>query len=316
MGQKIGQIAQKYSDRKLIFRLWHEMNGCWYYYGCQPDAFKSAWNQVLDASGRPPNVAFAWAPNAGNVGDGPDFYSNYWPDNNHLPDIVATSIYWKDEQNGINAPYQPQRDPINAVQVLHDHFSAGYGIPFFYAETAYGFLQGLGGDDFTVKTQWYRRLYSADAKKALPMLKGIMWFEYLKYEDNYNKDFRLLYDGNIASQFAQDLKSYGLPLDLGYDSTPPPPATTNQAPSTAPSSTDASSITTVVSSSTSVVTSVNGTLLTITAPVNATSTSGHPKATSTSSTHTRAYPSTWPTSLPTNAVPLNLRNHCWAKNRQ
>jgi beta-mannanase len=62
--------AQIQKGRKIFLRYGSEMNGNWFSYGRQPEAFVNSWKRVVgrikEATGYSSNLAVVWAPNGGN----------------------------------------------------------------------------------------------------------------------------------------------------------------------------------------------------------------------------------------------------------
>jgi len=74
----------------VLWRPFHEMNGCWFWWGCQP-RIGELWQQMfhrLTDDHKLHNLLWIWAPDAAS--DNP--FGNYWPGDSYV-DIVGCDIY-------------------------------------------------------------------------------------------------------------------------------------------------------------------------------------------------------------------------------
>ena len=148
-------------------RFAHEMNGSWYAWGQQPDAYVTAFRTVAEAVHQAPASAMVWAPNEGagypfsggpyeagpgsperaamdTDGDGDltgadDPYAPYWPGDD-VVDWVGMSLYfWGLEhpwgENELAPPGRFVAQITGTPTGAHDDESA---VPDFYAEYAVG----------------------------------------------------------------------------------------------------------------------------------------------------------------------------------
>ncbi|MBM4085134.1 MAG: hypothetical protein FJ272_10130, partial [Planctomycetes bacterium] len=88
------QLAHEIKEfgRPCVLRPFHEMNGRWFWWGAQPDKYKTLWRFVFDLFGQEGvrNVIWCWAPSA-NTPRGPDYYPS-----DDMVDIIGTSQYFDD----------------------------------------------------------------------------------------------------------------------------------------------------------------------------------------------------------------------------
>jgi len=88
------QLAREIKEfsRPCVLRPFHEMNGRWFWWGAQPDKYKTLWRFVFDLFKQEGvrNVIWCWAPSA-NVPRGPDYYPG-----DDTVDIIGTSQYFDD----------------------------------------------------------------------------------------------------------------------------------------------------------------------------------------------------------------------------
>ena len=90
----IRQLAREIREfgRPCVLRPFHEMNGRWFWWGAQPDKYKTLWRFVFDLFKHEGvrNVIWCWAPSA-NTPRGPDHYPG-----DDMVDIIGTSQYFDD----------------------------------------------------------------------------------------------------------------------------------------------------------------------------------------------------------------------------
>jgi hypothetical protein len=186
------------------------------------------------------NINFVWAPNVGfgypwgGVGDPNEPYGPYYPGDSFV-DMVGLSIYhfgvW--QNNGIYANSEPT--PRQFVTWVDSFIQKYAHKPFVVAETAgttnmaaqdwNGNWYTLSGSDAqsrrSQKQNWWRQL--AAAVPLYPTCKGIMIFDYIKYEGATWRDFTVsggtpgmnsplgndgaALDGPTASAFQADINN-------------------------------------------------------------------------------------------------------------
>ena len=132
-----------------VFRLFHEMNGRWFWWGWQPEKFQKLWRMVFDIFQKEGanNVIWCWAVTA-DVGDPPLYYPG-----DDVVDIVGTDQYF----DGAELPEKTRGGIATVAALAKDK-------PFFLAE-----LGPVARADF-----WQ------NAEKefpTIPRLRGFMvWF--------------------------------------------------------------------------------------------------------------------------------------------
>ncbi len=204
-----------------IVRFAHEMNGSWYPWGQQPDAYVDAFQTVADAVHElAPASAMAWAPNEGSGypftggpyasadatldtdGDGEvtkldDPYAPYWPGDDAV-DWVGMSIYhW-----GVAYPWGENELPSDGKfrnlltgQVIGAHdgevqvpdfyatYAEGHGKPMGVFETAALFNPTAPGpDEAAIKSAWWAQVTDPALRTTFPRLAMLNWFEWSKDE--------------------------------------------------------------------------------------------------------------------------------------
>ncbi len=209
------------SDVPTIVRFAHEMNGSWYPWGQQPDAYVDAFRTVAAAIHElAPASAMAWAPNEGSGypftggphasgdaaldtdGDGEvtkldDPYAPYWPGDDAV-DWVGMSIYhW-----GVTYPWGENELPSDGkfrnlltgrVTGAHDGevqvpdfyatYAEGHGKPMGVFETAALFNPvAPGPDEAAIKSAWWSQVTDPALRTTFPRLAMLNWFEWRKDE--------------------------------------------------------------------------------------------------------------------------------------
>ncbi len=204
-----------------IVRFAHEMNGSWYPWGQQPEAYVDAFRTVAEAvhEGAPAS-AMAWAPNEGSgypftggahagddpaldtngdgeIGPGDDPYAPYWPGDDAV-DWVGMSLYhW-----GLAYPWGENEVPADgAFRALLTGDQTGAHAtqaetPDFYAEYAEGHRKPMGifetaalynpaepgPGEAEIKSAWWRQVADPSVRADFPRLAMLNWFEWRKEE--------------------------------------------------------------------------------------------------------------------------------------
>jgi hypothetical protein len=204
-----------------IVRFAHEMNGSWYPWAQQPDAYVAAFRIVADAvhAGAPAS-AMAWAPNEGSGypfsggefastdaaldtnGDGAvtntdDPYAPYWPGDDAV-DWVGMSLYhW-----GLAYPWGENELPANgtfralltggitgahegqlAIPDFYATYADGHGKPMGVFETAALYNPAADGPpEADLKSAWWAQVTDERLSADFPRLAMINWFEWRKDE--------------------------------------------------------------------------------------------------------------------------------------
>jgi len=199
-------------DISLILRWNHEMNGSWYPWGQQPELYIQKFREfavVIHESA--PNVAMAWTPNQGwgypwpggeyynpAFTEGDDPYAPYYPGNDYVDWVGHSFYHWSNgAELGINeVPYDGQWGQANgidnAVPNFHDIYAAANDKPMIIAETSAFYdpadTKGGGASEQDIKNKWILEVYNLSAPDnptltgSFPMIKAILWFSQLKYE--------------------------------------------------------------------------------------------------------------------------------------
>jgi hypothetical protein len=204
-----------------IVRFAHEMNGSWYPWAQQPEAYVGAFRTVAEAvHDRAPASAMAWAPNEGSGypftggqfasedpaldtnGDGTitnadDPYAPYWPGDDAV-DWVGMSLYhW-----GLAYPWGENELPADGTfraLLTGGNTGAHEGqveIPDFYAIYAEGHDKPMGvfetaalynpaadgPSEADLKSAWWAQATDESIRTDFPRLAMLNWFEWRKDE--------------------------------------------------------------------------------------------------------------------------------------
>ena len=205
----------------IIVRFAHEMNGSWYPWGQQPEAYVDAFRTVAAAVHElAPASAMAWAPNEGSGypfmgqrfsaqdasldtnGDGEitntdDPYAPYWPGDDAV-DFVGMSVYhW-----GLAYPWGENEMPADGTfraLITGDAIGVHEGqvpIPDFYATYADGHDKPMGvfetaalynpsaagPDEGDLKSAWWQQVTDPAVREEFPRIAMLNWFEWRKDE--------------------------------------------------------------------------------------------------------------------------------------
>lgn len=209
------------SGTPTLVRFAHEMNGSWYPWGQQPEAYVDAFRTVAGAihTGAPAS-AMAWAPNEGlgypftggafasedasldtdsdgAITNADDPYAPYWPGDD-VVDWVGMSVYhW-----GLEYPWGENEMPADGsfgalltggVTGAHDNQAP---IPDFYATYAEGHDKPMGVFETAalfnptapgpiegdLKAAWWDQVTDPAVRDAFPRLAMLNWFEWRKDE--------------------------------------------------------------------------------------------------------------------------------------
>jgi hypothetical protein len=222
--EELAAILRGYWDEQgvpTIVRFAHEMNGSWYPWGQQADAYVEAFRTVAAAvHADAPASTMAWAPNEGSgypfiggahagddpaldtnadgrIGPGDDPYAPYWPGDDAV-DWVGMSLYhW-----GLAYPWGENELPAEGsfralltggVTGAHDE---QVDTPDFYAEYAEGHDKPLGifetaalfnpevrgPGEAEIKSAWWRQVTDQSIRADFPRLAMVNWFEWRKEE--------------------------------------------------------------------------------------------------------------------------------------
>jgi len=204
-----------------IIRFAHEMNGSWYPWGQDPDAYIAAFRRVADAiHAGAPTAAMLWAPNQGEgypyfggkyaaVAGSPaarrldtnhdgrltaadDPYAPYWPGPQYV-DWVGMSLYhwgtaypWGENEVPAAGKFTQLITGAGGQQAVPDFYAAyseTFGKPMAIAETAAFYRPGGGGaSEEAIKTAWLDQVFSPSVRTNFPLLRLVNWFEWRKQE--------------------------------------------------------------------------------------------------------------------------------------
>jgi Glycosyl hydrolase family 26 len=139
----------------VLVRFAHEMNGSWYAWGQQPDAYVAAFRRVADAvHAMAPGSAMMWAPNYGGgypFPSGPSKAQSGTAEHDQLDTDRDGSVTMADDPY---APYYPGDDAVDWVGMSLYHWGATYPWgenevpePGKFAAQLTGTYTGAGGDD-------------------------------------------------------------------------------------------------------------------------------------------------------------------------
>lgn len=166
---------------EVWLRFAHEMN--WYqvdgtYTGGVSD-FQTGWKVLAKAiEEHAPETKLWWSPNVGSDSD----YERYWPQEGRV-DVVGFDWY----------PNDPYKESFyERAKPFHDRYTKD-GAIMVQGETG---LHYTGSDE--EKMQWVKSL-SDDKAQSLSNYMGWMWFNYDKYENGRQVDFKIIKPGQSAA---------------------------------------------------------------------------------------------------------------------
>jgi hypothetical protein len=222
--EELARLLDEYwrvSGTPTIVRFAHEMNGSWYPWGQQPEAYVDAFRTVASAvHAYAPASAMAWAPNEGSGypfsgqpyssqdasldtdGDGAitsadDPYAPYWPGADAV-DWVGMSLYhW-----GLSYPWGENEMPVDGeflalltggvtrtdegqaqIPDFYATYADGHAKPMGVFETAALFNPSAGGPaEADMKAAWWRQVTDREIRDDFPRLAMLNWFEWRKDE--------------------------------------------------------------------------------------------------------------------------------------
>lgn len=219
------------SGTPTIVRFAHEMNGSWYPWGQQPEAYVAAYRTVADAvHAHAPASSMAWAPNEGagypfpagpflgdsaaldTDGDGQitnadDPYAPYWPGDDAV-DWVGMSLYhwglaypWGENELPGDGSFRELLTGGTAGVDFYATYADGHAKPMGIFETAalHNPAQpGPSGEE--IKAAWWRQVTDPAIRDDFPHLAMVNWFEWRKEEREVGGiiDWRLSADPAFA----------------------------------------------------------------------------------------------------------------------
>lgn len=215
VARKMGELNAQ--GITVWLRYAHEMNGEWYAWGQQPEAFLASWNLVTTAvRAYAPETYMLWSPNSlySNTGNTSDIYGGYepyWPGAENV-DIVGLSFYHYGGFERLNN--WPRPDEARNVMTRFDQmFGSTQGIAFVLSETGAAWTRDAdsgvnapgNATESEIKWNWLWQLTNPDISRALPSYKALCWFEVVKDENASGdsivkeEDFRLVSgDSDVA----------------------------------------------------------------------------------------------------------------------
>jgi hypothetical protein len=223
--------------RRVLLRFAPEFNGNWNAWGQQPTEFLTLWKRVWTEVKRlAPETSFMWAPSSGNgypygepnpntadyalldtnndgfVDNQDDPYLSFYPGDEYV-DWVGMSVY----HYGSSWPWQ---DNVRPNAEKFETFINGGGFyktytqdkrkPFGIAETAATFHTEMprGDGELSIKQTWWRQyLTNQTFLESYPMIKLICIFEFQKFEELTNRDFRITNNTQILESFLRDFSN-------------------------------------------------------------------------------------------------------------
>ncbi|KAJ3337230.1 hypothetical protein HDU93_001420 [Gonapodya sp. JEL0774] len=192
---------------KVIVRWCHEMNGDWYPWSGpdRADLYRDTFRRVARVvKSVGPFVSMMWAPNIFIPGKGEDQYEIYYPGDD-VVDWVGLSV--------------PSSNTLVAkIRRFHETYSLALRKPFALSETSAALhIPGKKGSpkpapasgqmadlEARMKSEWARQVYLDASDRLEGGIALVGWFEYLKYEDNEWRDFRLATSPNLGVKAAMD----------------------------------------------------------------------------------------------------------------
>ena len=228
-----------------IVRFAHEMNGSWYPWGQQPEAYVAAFRTVAEAvHARAPASAMAWAPNEGagypfpagpylsddplldtdgdgEITNGDDPYSPYWPGDDAV-DWVGMSVYhwgleWPWGENEMPPPggFRSLLTGGDAGVDFYATWAEGHDKPMGIFETAALYNPNAPGpSEADLKAAWWRQVTDPAIAADFPRLAMLNWFEWRKEEPEVGGviDWRLSADPDLARRLLDEVPEGWLQL--------------------------------------------------------------------------------------------------------
>lgn len=140
----------------------------------------------------------------GKVTKDDDPYSPYYPGDEYVDWVGHSFYHWSNSTKlGINSVPSDRKwgwanGIANPIKNFHDTFAVGHNKPMIIAETSALYdpadTKGGGASEAAIKIAWIKQVYNLDDTSmptlpgAFPMLKAILWFNYLKYESEVSGD--------------------------------------------------------------------------------------------------------------------------------
>jgi hypothetical protein len=156
---ELAQALRDYTERgvPVLVRFAHEMNGSWYAWGQQPDAYVDAFRRVAEAVHDIPGAAMIWAP---NYGAGYPFIGGRYEATPDTPEFAALDTDADGaltERDDPYAPYYPGDDAVDWVGMSLYHWGNAHPwgeneVPEegAFVERLTGTYDGANGDETAV----------------------------------------------------------------------------------------------------------------------------------------------------------------------
>jgi hypothetical protein len=192
----LGRWAEAARDDggRILFRFGFEMNGEWFSWSGDPEAYRSAWrraHRIFDQAGAT-NVEWVWSPNVVSVPDTPENAMHLYYPGDDVVDWVALDGY-----NFGDHPEDGHRwltfEEVFGPAI--EDLAARYpGKPIMIAET--GSAEGPAG----AKARWIR-----DARRALerrPCVRAVIWFDLDKRREG-ERNWSLVSSPGVLQAFSE-----------------------------------------------------------------------------------------------------------------
>jgi len=203
----------------------HEMNGDWYAWGQQPQAFIDSWNMVASiVKNGTTDTYMLWSPNEMYAYDNSTAtiqggYEPYWPGADNV-DIVGLSFYHYGGWERLNILEDPN-EATSVISRFYDLFAAPYNKHFVLSETGAAYTRDAdtgvpapgGASEEMIKMTWIEEISGMGLISRFPLYKALCWFEVIKDENAglgtivKEEDFRLLTSTSNITQAAVALMS-------------------------------------------------------------------------------------------------------------
>ncbi|KAJ3046597.1 hypothetical protein HK097_000715 [Rhizophlyctis rosea] len=230
---------------QIMLRFGHEMNGNWYKYGQDPQAYVSLWRRMATRVRAATNrTALVWAPNTaggypfpggaytpskadprfdqmdtnkdGVLNSQDDPFTPYYPGDTYVDWIGISAYYFGPGTSGSNTTSAspnvlPKDDEfLYYIDPLY-RFARERNKLFAVSETGVSFYKANEGKpgqagEVEMKRKWIGLVYNRTVFETHPLLRAISWFDYLKEEYGSLRDFRLTGNDEVGSIFRSKIE--------------------------------------------------------------------------------------------------------------
>ncbi|KAI9322008.1 hypothetical protein DFJ73DRAFT_966909, partial [Zopfochytrium polystomum] len=220
LAQQLSALSNS-TGRAIIMRYLPEFNGDWMLYGGKPTAFVANW-KLMAATMRSiaPDVKLVWSPNFNLDSSGDSAGGTpYWPGAENV-DIVGTSQYWKSSQKAINtgAAFAGNVAPgatffADSITYVYNTYAKAYNKPFIISEASAAWESTTTVQYTNSVTQpelqfdFWSQVFTAFTSGNFPLFSMAQVFEYDKFEDAYQRDFRATWDPATRNRFVDSLQT-------------------------------------------------------------------------------------------------------------